>query len=563
MKKNTVFTNLARGFDMLKAQLNPTRANDRAQSEYDEQIASGLDSSFRLDSAEFDARENAPSAGHSQVQSHSRLASHPDSKASSKPSFTSSAMQSQKSADNFAINLEEPGLQLSYSDFNRVDLEKRAQLEVYQTLWLQDLIAKMLPLEASDEENETESNENFVERSDSAEESTRRLMSMLYSTFSSIAAEFNKLTTGLSALSHLRVSVTDVSDVREKLVAEGNGDHPSSKGTTVKYMRSRASHSDWSLSIRAQPGKIEFFLVPAPETLLLSRGETSSRLKSVLTLNRQLESDVWMADGLTADPDELFYISRALFKSLVLANSKTAPADDLIGSHILDSLEGEALRDTVKQIKLTEQNMAQKIVSQQEEIQNRIARDLHDAVIADIMSLKRGIASEKRLSDEHMASSLDQICQRLREICHDLAPRDLKDWGLQTVIDDLVERLSQRTGADCSFIFEGEMPDLPYQVQLHIYRIVQESLNNIEKYAQASRIIVQLEADVHNVKLTLRDNGRGFVSPEGDPRSKREGGTGLSGIKERTEMIRCFFPARLLVVSKPGKGSVTTLEVRV
>jgi signal transduction histidine kinase len=212
---------------------------------------------------------------------------------------------------------------------------------------------------------------------------------------------------------------------------------------------------------------------------------------------------------------------------------------------------------------LTEQNMAQKIVSQQEEIQNRIARDLHDAVIADIMSLKRGISSEKGLSDDHMASSLDQICQRLREICHDLAPRDLKDWGLQTVIDDLVERLSQRTGADCSFIFEGEMPDLPYQVQLHMYRIVQESLNNIEKYAQATRIIVQLEADPHNVKLTLRDNGRGYTSPEGEQRSKREGGTGLSGIKERTEMIRCFFPARLLVVSKPGKGSVTTLEVRI
>jgi signal transduction histidine kinase len=296
---------------------------------------------------------------------------------------------------------------------------------------------------------------------------------------------------------------------------------------------------------------------------LLSRGETGMRLQAVLSLNKSIDADVWTVDGLTADPDELFYLSRSLFKSLVLATSANSEGEELITARILENLEGEALRDTVKQIMLTEQNMAQKIVSQQEEIQNRIARDLHDAVIADIMSLKRSISSEKRLSNEVMASSLDQICQRLREICHDLAPRDLKDWGLQTVIDDLVERLAQRTGVDCSFIFEGEMPDLPYQVQLHIYRIVQESLNNIEKYAQASRIIVQLEADAHNVKLTLRDNGRGFVNPESDVRSKREGGTGLSGIKERTEMIRCFFPARLLVVSKPGKGSVTTLEVRV
>jgi signal transduction histidine kinase len=523
MKKNIVFSNLARGLDRLKAQLSPPRLIDRAEpgsNEYADQV--GDSQGYEFGGSNFNAPNPSFSGGYSQTQSKSQLNSN-----------------------------------------SQLDLEKRAQLEVYQTLWLQDLIERMLPPESSDDESAAQSSENFGEYGETDEESTRRLMSMLYATFSNLADEFNKLTTGLTRLSHLRVSVTDVSDVRETYVADGSGDLPSSKGATITYIRSRASNSDWSLSIRGLPGKIEFFLVPAPEMLMLSRSETSSRLKTVLSLNRHLESDVWMADGLTADPDELFYISRALFKNLVLANSKTADGDDLIGSHILDSLEGEALRDTVKQIKLTEQNMAQKIVSQQEEIQNRIARDLHDAVIADIMSLKRGIASEKGLSDEHMASSLDQICQRLREICHDLAPRDLKDWGLQTVIDDLVERLSQRTGADCSFIFEGEMPDLPYQVQLHIYRIVQESLNNIEKYAQASRIIVQLEADVHNVKLTLRDNGRGYVSPEGDPRSKREGGTGLSGIKERTEMIRCFFPARLLVVSKPGKGSVTTLEVRV
>jgi signal transduction histidine kinase len=179
------------------------------------------------------------------------------------------------------------------------------------------------------------------------------------------------------------------------------------------------------------------------------------------------------------------------------------------------------------------------------------------------MSLKRSLGGDKALGNEEVGLILDQISARLREICHDLAPRDLKDWGLQTVIEDLVERLAQRTGADCSFICDGELPELPYQVQLHIYRIVQESLNNIEKYAQATKIVVKFEVTSAAIKLTLRDNGRGFTSADGEVRSKKEGGTGLSGIKERTEMIRCFFPARLLVVSKPGKGSVTTLEVRI
>lgn len=504
MKKHVVLINIAKGLDRLKAQLGKPRASENTDLLESDAIGNGDELSFS------------------------------DSRGTSNRS--------------------------KQSDFYSVDLGKRAQLEVYQTLWLQDLIDKL-----SDESQRVSGGKlpaiSSDYSSDNAYESTRRLMSLLYATFSNLADEFNKMVTGFAQLSQLRVSMTDVSEVRESL-ADGHELSPSNR-QPVTFFRSRASNSLWGLSIRGLPGKIEFFMVPAPEMFLLSRGETPDRLKAVLSLNKNIDSDVWTVDGLTADPDELFYVTRSLFKSLVLATAAGNEAEESFTSKILQNLEGEALRDTVKQIMLTEQNMAQKIVSQQEEIQNRIARDLHDAVIADIMSLKRGIASDKRMPNDAMTSSLDQICQRLREICHDLAPRDLKDWGLQTVIDDLVERLAQRTGVDCSFIFEGEMPDLPYQVQLHIYRIVQESLNNIEKYAQASRIIVQLEANAHNVKLILRDNGRGFVNPESDPRSKREGGTGLSGIKERTEMIRCFFPARLLVVSKPGKGSVTTLEVRV
>ena len=499
MKKHFVFTNIAKGLERLKSQLSGSRPDDENVS-------------LEMESAEF----------------------------GDEPEFGGNRAGGRSMPSNYGV-----------------DLEKRAQLEVYQTLWLEDLINKLRA--ESGDETVNAYDQNAADYGDGAHESTRRLMSLIYATFSNLAAEFNKLVTGFSQLSHLRVSVTDVSEVREA-ISDGSG--PEQRGQSVTFIRSRASNSAWSLSIRGMLGKIEFFLVPAPEMFLLSRGETVSRLQAVFTLNKNIEADVWTVNGLTADPDELFHVARSLFKSLILESSASADGEEF-ASRILENLEGEALRDTVKQIMLTEQNMAQKIVSQQEEIQNRIARDLHDAVIADIMSLKRGISSEKRIPNEVLASSLDQICQRLREICHDLAPRDLKDWGLQTVIDDLVERLAQRTGVDCSFIFEGELPDLPYQVQLHIYRIVQESLNNIEKYAEASRIIVQLEADTHKVKLTLRDNGKGFVNPEGDARSKREGGTGLSGIKERTEMIRCFFPTRLLVVSKPGKGSVTTLEVRV
>ncbi|MDR3614857.1 MAG: hypothetical protein P4L53_14960 [Candidatus Obscuribacterales bacterium] len=484
------------------------------------------------------------------------------------------------------------------TDPNMLEAAKQ-QAKDYQTWWLQDLIAKVAvseSLRADATSGTTNSGSSFMtsvltssssslstlgsslgsshnigvssgvgissmsnfstERMLDADEvhtleAARKLMLELFTNFKSLTSEFNAIIAKKPELSKLRISTTEISSVKEKDAAS--------------FWRCRTSSASWSLNVRGSAGMVEIFLVPAAEIFLLSQAETAMRLKNVLRLNRpieQRENEVWSIDGLTADSDELFYLVRNLFKQLLLATVQEAQ-DEMPGASILQNLEGEELRDAVNQIILAEQNMAQKIVSQQEEIQNRIARDLHDAVIADIMSLKRLLSGDKRLNNDEVVENLDQICTRLREICHDLAPRDLRDWGLQTVIEDLVERLAHRTGADCSFTCDGELPELPYPVQLHIYRIVQESLNNMEKYAQASKIIVKFEIDGKDIRITMRDNGQGFsMTPEGELRSKKEGGTGLSGIKERTEMIRCFFKTQLSVSSVPGEGSETVLEVK-
>jgi len=313
------------------------------------------------------------------------------------------------------------------------------------------------------------------------------------------------------------------------------------------------------LSLRGWCGRIEFFLVPATELFLLSQSETPTRLKSVLRLNSRIGA-VWTVDGLPADPDELFYLCRMLFKNLVFASSQ-GMKEELDTTSVLQNLVGESFLAAVRELIMAEQNLAQRIVSQQEEIQNRIARDLHDAVIADIMTLKRSLSDgAPTLAD--LGQSLDDVCERIRDICHDLTPRDLRDWGFETVVEDLLERVAQRTGADCSFECDGELPELPYPVQLHLFRIVQECLNNIEKYAEASRVSVNIEASEQLVRLTMRDNGKGYVLAEQDFRRAREGGTGLSGIKERADLIRCFYPTKLTVESMPGQGSSTKLEMR-
>jgi signal transduction histidine kinase len=447
---------------------------------------------------------------------------------------------------------------------NRTIEEPQSHAIAYQTLWLQELIRRLLA--RRDQRMAKVFAQATPPSSPDRQEQTRKMMTRLSSNLNAFAHEFNALTVDIARFDQIRLTIGDLRDVTEESsqVPYGmtpKGSTPSTSKKSKTYLRYRLSTSSWCLSLRGYRDRIECFLVPATELFLLSQSETPSRLRSVFTQSDRLGTNIWTIDGLPAPDDELYYVCRNLLKTLLLASAQDTQ-EEMDRSSLLETLEGDALKTAVRELLFAEQNMAQKIVSQQEEIQNRIARDLHDAVIADIMALKRSLSENAALSGNELSSALDSICQRIREICHDLTPRDLRDWGLQTVIEDLLERVSQRTSADCSLECERDLPEFPYPVQLHLFRIVQECLNNIEKYAGASRVIVKFEVLDQVVRLTMTDDGKGYEASDLDGRRAREGGWGLSGIRERAEMIRCFYPTKLSFQSQPGRGSKTVLEMR-
>ena len=130
---------------------------------------------------------------------------------------------------------------------------------------------------------------------------------------------------------------------------------------------------------------------------------------------------------------------------------------------------------------------------------------------------------------------------------------------------DVLERMSQRTGINTSFACEFTLPELPDPVALHIYRIIQEGLNNIEKYSGATSVHVVVEKPREKLlRFVLMDNGRGFdvgEEKEEEERSADFGGMGLGGMQERADLIRCFYNTSFNLVSEPGKGSIITLEI--
>jgi signal transduction histidine kinase len=249
------------------------------------------------------------------------------------------------------------------------------------------------------------------------------------------------------------------------------------------------------------------------------------------------------------------------------ASARIEPFKDRGLSQLL-SLVGLSDADDPKallhEVLIQKQNLAYKVVSQHEEVKHRLARDLHDTIIADLLMLRRYLAGDRKLSTEETIQIVDDVVRQLREICNDFAPRNLHDWGLQMTLQDLAERLKQRTGIDCTFVCNANLLNLPEPVQLHIFRIVQECLNNVEKYAKASAALIQLDTDQKVLRLTVSDNGSGLEGRKESRESLLEsGGMGMQSMRERVELIRCYFPAKLVIQSVAGKGLSVVLEMTV
>jgi two-component system, NarL family, sensor histidine kinase UhpB len=140
-----------------------------------------------------------------------------------------------------------------------------------------------------------------------------------------------------------------------------------------------------------------------------------------------------------------------------------------------------------------------------------------------------------------------------RRISADLRPLMLDDLGLIPAAEWLAQNFSERTGIPCKLQIRPPDLELAEPHASALYRILQESLTNVARHAKASRVDVTLEQINGTLKLSVRDDGRGF-SP-GAARSQKT--YGLLGLRERTVLLG----GETSVASEPGRG--TTVEVRI
>jgi two-component system, NarL family, sensor histidine kinase UhpB len=147
---------------------------------------------------------------------------------------------------------------------------------------------------------------------------------------------------------------------------------------------------------------------------------------------------------------------------------------------------------------------------------------------------------------------LDGTVAAARRISADLRPLMLDDLGLIAACEWLAHNFQQRTGVACELVLGAGELDLRDPYATAVFRVLQESLTNVAKHAEATQVEATLERAEGTVILTVRDNGRGFRTS--DPR--KQGSYGLVGLRERAFLLG----GDIRIESEPGRG--TYMEMR-
>ncbi|MBL7994872.1 PAS domain S-box protein [bacterium] len=207
------------------------------------------------------------------------------------------------------------------------------------------------------------------------------------------------------------------------------------------------------------------------------------------------------------------------------------------------------------------------IVETQEEERRRIAKELHDALGQMLVAAKfnidiledqleaTGETTRKLTSD--VKNLLNQIMLEVRRISYNLMPSILEDFGLPPALNQLCEQLSKNENLRIQFVYSGMEKRLPGVVEIGLYRIAQEALNNIVKHAKAHEAIIQLIKDKKTVTLIVEDDGLGFNSDEAE-RGQHRRGMGLINMRERAESISALFSLN----SQPGRGTEVIVQLK-
>lgn len=214
-----------------------------------------------------------------------------------------------------------------------------------------------------------------------------------------------------------------------------------------------------------------------------------------------------------------------------------------------------------RNLQIEKQNdLLRTILETQESERKRLAEDLHDSVGQVLSAVKLNlhrldktcVANQQALPLLSSTRSLiDECIQEIRSIIQNVRPPLLTDFGLVEALNDFCKKTQQNTEIEVSFKHQTEQSRFSPEIEITLYRIVQELFGNSIKHAHASFININLVSNQQQLVLTYQDNGAGFDL------ASYKNGSGLKNMQSRTDFIR----GNIVIKSKPCEGMSAEIKI--
>ncbi|MEL7434887.1 MAG: sensor histidine kinase, partial [Chloroflexota bacterium] len=274
----------------------------------------------------------------------------------------------------------------------------------------------------------------------------------------------------------------------------------------------------------------------------------------LLTTGLELYFAGLLADIGSVPPD--FYGEQAVIRNLIFLSV------GFIISRLIKEQRRQRkdLREANEQLAQFAVTLEQLAVSRE---RNRMARDLHDTLAHTLSAVAIQLEAVTAIWDSSPDKARDRI-ETIQQLTRDglkdtrhalqaLRTSPLDDLGLALAIQMMGYKSADRAGFRIHTSLPDNLPELPVEVELSLYRIVEEAFNNIVRHAEATDVWVRVEATKKTLLLSVRDNGIGFDSDAEPP----EGHFGLVGMRERATLVG----AEITIISNPFAGTKITLSL--
>ena len=244
----------------------------------------------------------------------------------------------------------------------------------------------------------------------------------------------------------------------------------------------------------------------------------------------------------------------AVYRGDLMARVERTPLGDPLITRFRDALNSmlEELSSSHKRL----EELSTKVLNAQEEERKRVARELHDEtsqaltfLIIELKMLEKAGPEDTKKKITDLWAYTSQILDGVHRLTLELRPSDLDELGLIPALRSYTNEYTKKFNVDVDFQVTGFKGRLPSNVEVALYRVVQEALTNVVKHSGATSVWISIKREDSLVVVTIRDNGRGFNMDE--VMKSKEWGLGLFGMRERMSTVG----GELEINTAPGQGT--------